>query len=228
LLYEQEFTPVGQAWETITLTTPVKVTGEDLWVGYNFTQTTSGIYMAGTDGGPADPNGDFLSTGVGWSHLSSSIDANWNIRANLTGNLAAKWLTVSPMNGTVAAGATKNLTLNFTTTGMAIGQYTATVKLLNNDLANPTYNVPVTLDVVGVGMNDLEKTGVMIYPNPVKDMLNIVTNGTLNHVTLTDASGKIIYSGMDKSINISKLSKGIYFVRVETAQGISNTKFVKD
>ncbi len=228
LLYEQEFTPAGTAWETITLTTPVKVTGEDLWVGYNFTQSTSGIYPAGTDGGPADPNGDFVSTGVGWSHLYPNIDANWNIRANLTGNLAPKWLTVAPMTATVAAGATKELTLTFNTTDLAIGQHTATVKLLNNDLTNPVFDVPVTLDVVGVGMNDLEKTGVMIYPNPVKNVLNIATNGTLNRVTLTDATGKVIYNGASMSINISNLSQGVYFVRVETTQGISNTKFVKE
>jgi len=82
LLYEQAFVPGGANWETINLTTPVTVTGEDLWVGYEFTQTDASIYIPGTDGGPADPNGDFLSTGVGWSHLAPTLDYNWNIRAD--------------------------------------------------------------------------------------------------------------------------------------------------
>jgi phenolic acid decarboxylase len=227
LLYEQSFTPIGASWETITLTTPVKITGEDLWVGYQFTQTDASIYIAGTDGGPADPNGDFLSTGVGWSHLSSSIDANWNIRADLEGTVAPHWLTCAPMSGNVAAGDDQKLTLNFTTTGLTLGSYHAVVKLLSNDLTNPVLDVPVTLTVVGVGINELEKIGVMVYPNPVTDVLNIKTDGTIRNITVTDLSGKIVYKGIDQSISISSLSNGVYFVKVETAQGVANTKFIK-
>lgn len=228
LLYEQDFTPAGASWETITLTTPVKVTGEDLWVGYNFTQITTGIFIPGTDGGPADPNGDFLSTGVGWSHLSPGLDYNWNVRANLVGTVAAHWLTVSPMTGTIAPAANKPLTLNFTTTGLSLGLYHATVKLLSNDLTNPVLDVPVTLSVVGVGIDEVEKIGVMIYPNPAKDRLNFVSNGTIRNITITDFSGRIVFKGVAKSLDISDFSNGVYFVKVETAQGISNTKFIKE
>jgi len=227
LLYEQSFTPIGASWETITLTTPVKITGEDLWVGYQFTQTDANIFIAGTDGGPADPNGDFLSTGVGWSHLSSSIDQNWNIRADLEGTVAPHWLTCAPMSANVAAGDDQKLTLNFTTAGLTLGTYHAVVKLLSNDLTNPVLDVPVTLTVVGVGINELEKIGVMVYPNPVTDVLNIKTDGTIRNITVTDLSGKIVYKGIDQSISISSLSNGVYFVKVETAQGVANTKFIK-
>ena len=228
LLYEQSFTPAGTNWETITLTTPVKVTGEDLWVGYNFTQTTAGIYIPGTDAGPADPNGDFVSTGVGWSHLYPNIDQNWNIRANLVGTPIAQWLTISPMSGTVIPAGNSPLLLNFSTTNLVLGQYHAVVKLLSNDPVTPIVNVPVTLDVVGVGINEVDKIGVMVYPNPVKDILNIVTNGTISNISITDFSGKLVFSGIGQSLDISALSKGVYFVKVETLQGISNTKFIKN
>lgn len=228
MIYEQEFTPAGAAWETITLTTPIKVTGEDLWVGYNLTQTTPTIYIPGTDGGPADPNGDFLSTGVGWSHLFPGLDYNWNIRANLVGTAAAHWLTVSPMTGTVAAAATKPLTLTFNTTGLSLGRYTAIVKLLSNDLTNPVMDVPVVLDVVGVGVGENAKTAVMVFPNPVKDQLNIVTNGTVTNITITDMNGKVVYNGMSQKIDFSNFSAGNYLVKVQTAQGTSTSKFVKN
>ncbi|MEI6433850.1 MAG: T9SS type A sorting domain-containing protein [Bacteroidota bacterium] len=228
LLYEQNFTPVGTSWEIVTLTTPLKVTGEDLWVGYNFTQTDAGIFIPGTDGGPADPNGDFLTTGVGWSHLSPGLDYNWSIRANLVGTPISQWLTVTPLTGTVAPAANKPLLLNFTTTGLVIGQYHASVKLLSNDPVTPILNVPVTLDVVGVGIDEVGKIGVMIYPNPVKDQLNIVTNGTIRNISITDFSGKTIFKGISQCVDISALNKGVYFVKVETAQGISNTKFIKN
>lgn len=227
LLHEQSFTPAGLAWETVTLTTPVKVTGEDLWVGYNFTQTDAGIFIAGTDGGPADPNGDFLSTGVGWSHLSPGLDYNWSIRANVVGTPVPQWLLVAPMSGTVAPAANTPLVLSFNTTDLLLGQYHATVKLLSNDPATPILNVPVTLDVVGVGINEVEKTAVMIYPNPVTDKLNIQTNGTILNITVSDFSGKSIYKGVSQSIDFSNLSNGVYTVKVETAQGISTSKFIK-
>lgn len=228
LLYEQEFTPAGYSWETITLTTPVMVTGGDLWVGYNLTQEDAGIYIPGTDAGPADPNGDFWSTGVGWSHLAPTIDANWNIRANLVGDPIFQWLSVAPMSGTVVPDGNLPLTLTFDATTLDLIEYYATMKLLSNDPATPILDVPVTLDVIGVGMDEIGKIGVMIYPNPSKDKLNIVTNGILNKVTITDFSGKVVFSGSNKSIDISSYSNGVYFVKVETTQGISNTKFVKN
>jgi len=227
ILYEQSFTPTAAVWTTVILTTPVKVTGEDLWVGYNFTQTTAGVYIPGTDGGPADPNGDFTSTGVGWSHIAPTLDYNWNIRANLTGTPATQWLSVSPMSGVAVPAGNKALTLNFSTTSLSLGQYHATVKLLSNDPVTPVLDVPVTLDVVGVGIDEVEKTGVMVYPNPVKNQLNIVTNGKINNVTVTDFTGRVVFKGNNQTLDISALSDGVYFVKVETAQGTSNTKFIK-
>jgi hypothetical protein len=226
MIYSQTFTPVAASWNTITLTTPVKVTGEDLWVGYFFTQSTASKFIPGTDGGPADPNGDFVSTGVGWTHIST--DANWNIRANLTGDLYPQWLSVTPMMATVAPAANQPLTLGFSTTDLVLGQYTAKIRLFSNDPVTSVVLIPVTLDVVGVGINEVEKIGVMIYPNPVTDKLNIVTNGTINKISVTDLSGKVVFKGNSQSIDISALSKGVYFVKVETAQGISNTKFIKE
>jgi hypothetical protein len=228
MLYEQEFTPLGASWNTITLTTPVKITGKDLWVGYSFTQEDASIFIPGTDGGPADPNGDFESHGVGWGHLAPAFDYNWNIRANLSGTVAPHWLTVAPLSGTVAPAENKPLTLTFSSTGLSLGQYHSSVKLLSNDVVTPVFNIPVTLDVVGVGINEKDNTAVMVYPNPAKENLNIVTNGTLKAISITDFNGKVVYKGVSQSIDLSKMSKGIYSVRVETAQGISNTKFVKD
>lgn len=228
LLYEQEFTPAGYDWENIVLTTPVPITGADIWVGYAFTQTDADIFIPGTDAGPADPNGDFLSTGVGWSHLAPTLDYNWNIRANLEGDPIIQWLTVNPMLGTVTPAGSLPLILTFDATDLECLTYQATVKLLSNDPETPVLDVPVTLDVFGVGMDETTKTGVMIYPNPSKDVLNIVTNGTLNTVVISNTNGKTVFNGNSKTIDISKFSKGVYFVKIETIEGVSNSKFVKN
>jgi hypothetical protein len=150
LIASKDFTPLGAAWETITLDSPVLVTGADLWIGYTFTQTDAGIYIPGTDAGPNDPNGDFLSTGVGWSHLSNNpaLLRNWNIRGNLSGTPFQQWLSVAPLSGTVIPSGNQVLDVTFNSTNLAIGTYTGLVRILSNDLVTPQVDIPVTLDVV--------------------------------------------------------------------------------
>jgi hypothetical protein len=82
--------------------------------------------------------------------------------------------------------------------------------------------------VVGVGIDEVEKIGVMIYPNPVKNKLNVVTNGTLEKITITDTRGVVVYQGTSQSIDVSSFAQGIYFVKVETAQGSSVSKFIRN
>lgn len=149
LLYEQAFTPMALSWNNIVLNDPVYISGADIWVGYQFTQTDASIFIPGTDAGPADPNGDFISTGVGWSHLSSNpeLDYNWNIRANVTGSAMFQWLTVAPETGTIEPGMTEDVILTMDATGLAEGTYQAIVRFLSNDPETPQVDVPVTFTV---------------------------------------------------------------------------------
>ncbi len=150
LLSSQTFTPTADSWNNIVLTTPVLVTGQDLWIGYQFTQAEASIFIPGTDAGPADPNGDFLSTGVGWSHLSTNpaLNYNWNIRGNLNGTLMPQWLSVSPASGTVTPGGSQPLTVTFNSTNLEVGAHQAIIRFLSNDPTMPQLDVPVTLTVI--------------------------------------------------------------------------------
>lgn len=225
----QTFTANGGDWQTITLSTPVPVTGADLWVGYEFTQEVAGIYIPGTDAGPNDPNGDFLSTGVGWSHLSSNpaLPYNWNIRANLEGDPIAQWLSINPATGTLTPGT--NLTADVTcdATNLVPGTYNGIVKFVSNDPVNPQVDLPVTFTVAGVGIDETSKLGVSIYPNPAKDVINVTANSAIKNVVITDFSGKTVYTGAAGSIDVSSFANGVYFIQTVTEKGTANTKFVK-
>jgi len=69
------------------------------------------------------------------------------------------------------------------------------------------------------------------YPNPAKNEL-IIENCELriNQIEVVDLSGKIVnreqYNG--KCINVSALSQGIYFLKIETNNGIVTKKFIKE
>ncbi|WP_159038550.1 peptidoglycan DD-metalloendopeptidase family protein [Brumimicrobium mesophilum] len=72
-----------------------------------------------------------------------------------------------------------------------------------------------------------------IYPNPVKDILNIKTESRIIKVEVRDALGKRIHSAENKSKGITKVnteafSKGIYFITVMDKNSQEKTlKFVK-
>jgi len=226
LLHSQTFTPVGGDWEHLVLTAPVNISGKDVWVGYQFTQTDAGVYIPGKDDtDPPNPNANLLSSGVGWTHLT--LTGHWNIRANLIGDLPVQWLSVTPKTGVITPGSTEEIFLTFTTTYLTEGEYSATLKFYSNDPVTSELDVPVTLDVYAVGIDELQKFGVMVYPNPVTDILNVVSNDQIKQINLIDFNGKIVYSGTLSKIDVSKLSAGAYYVQTTTVNGNSTIKFIK-
>ncbi len=98
LLYSAPFTPVASSWQTIDLSTPVAITGGDIWVGYEVTHP-AGLYPAGCDAGPAVSGGDWIYNGGTWSQLhiiAPSLNYNWNIAAVVEGVLGGPGLATDP------------------------------------------------------------------------------------------------------------------------------------
>jgi hypothetical protein len=84
--------------------------------------------------------------------------------------------------------------------------------------------------VVGAGIADVLQSAPVIYPNPVKDKLNIVLDPAkpvLASITLMDMTGRIVLqvnrniTGPETIVtDVSGLSNGVYNLRIE-AEGIS-------
>ena len=153
LLVTQAFAGQSLSWNNIELADPVYITGADIWVGYQFTQPATELFIPGTDGGPHVPNGDFLLNGISWGHLSDNpeLDYNWNIRANLTGVPLNQWLSVAPSSGTIEAGGSNNLVATCDAAGLETGTYYATLRFVSNDPSNGTVDVPVAFEVIPGG-----------------------------------------------------------------------------
>lgn len=58
------------------------------------------------------------------------------------------WLSVDPMDGTVAAGASGTASVGFDATGLAPGEYGATLCFDSNDPSTPQLPVPISLTVI--------------------------------------------------------------------------------
>ncbi len=95
-------------------------------------------------------------------------------------------------------------------------QYTWMIKATTSETA-PT---PVSIDAT-------EATNVVLYPNPTTSVLNIEADG-VQEVSVVDLSGRTVMNVKNtKSINMSNLANGVYYVRVITNNGISSQKVIK-
>ncbi|GAB4290185.1 MAG: hypothetical protein Kow0098_08580 [Ignavibacteriaceae bacterium] len=85
LLHSEDVTSATvSGWNIFTLSSPVAITGDDIWVGYEVTHA-AGFFPAGVDAGPAVPDGDWIYLSPGpWAHLNDfGLPYNWNIHAYL-------------------------------------------------------------------------------------------------------------------------------------------------
>jgi hypothetical protein len=231
LLYEADFTATAGDWNTIPINDPIYIDGSDIWVGY-WLSATGDTYVPGCDAGPLHPNGDWMSSGPGWGHLSSNPDLpyNWHIRANLTGDPIIQWLSTDPIEGSLMKDEFIDVEVTLDATGLVSGQYDGKLKVRNNDPVNEEVNINVILGVTVGVLENGEQEYVAVYPNPANDFLRIKTNGTLTNVRIMNIVGQTLYSNAaqnsNSTINISELESGVYFVQIETELGTSTQKVV--
>ncbi len=86
-----------------------------------------------------------------------------------------------------------------------------------------------------IAMNlNCNKSEIVVYPNPVRDKLNVnITNARDNVTTakLFDNTGKMVYSGKMISgtnmIDMTNFSKGIYLLTLKNRSEVQNIKIIK-
>ena len=94
-------------------------------------------------------------------------------------------------------------------------------------------NAEVRLDCTLETENFSNATAFAIYPNPANDRLNIRSkrNFVISDVTIYNTLGQLVLVDsnfqQNKSIDVSTLKTGNYFIKINSDQGISNAKFIK-
>jgi len=91
------------------------------------------------------------------------------------------------------------------------------------DLGAFESNMTTSIDLVTT------KDIINIYPNPTSFQLTIDIDEKIETVLVLDITGKTVQSfiPINKTIDVSNLIEGIYFLQVQTKKGISNSKFIK-
>ncbi len=78
---------------------------------------------------------------------------------------------------------------------------------------------------IALSVDDSAKNHIKIYPNPVKDILNITGNTLQQDYQILSIDGKLLQNGtIQKSINVNRLPKGVYLLKF----GENNIKFIKE
>ncbi|MCL2246604.1 MAG: agmatine deiminase family protein [Lentimicrobiaceae bacterium] len=129
-------------------------------------------------------------------------------------------LDAAPLSGKIQPNSSQVITLTYDCTGAKNIEYTGSMKLLSNDPITPEVNISLRATVV-LGINDVKKPSILIYPNPANTVVNINYNDVnptkaciynflglpLKEITLTKGTN---------TINLKEMPAGIYFIKIKT------------
>ncbi|GHC55510.1 T9SS type A sorting domain-containing protein [Ulvibacter litoralis] len=98
------------------------------------------------------------------------------------------------------------------------------------DANNEYYLDDVTLSAEG-GVSDFDADSFSVYPNPVKDVLNISSKVAVDAVTIYDVLGKVVAqsqpAAISPKVDMSALSSGAYLVQVTIGDASKTIKVIK-
>jgi len=183
--------------------------------------------------------GDFTITATATcSGSTSAINITWTVSANATsydiyrnGNLYASDLTGTSFLNTyqIVSGTT----------------YTYYVKAknsvgtLNNSNGNRSVTAISCVAKTNNSSSTFERSDIMLYPNPTQNQFNIVIQNALKqeiNISIYDTNGKIILENnsfsedqeFSKTLDISKLSNGVYLVLMRIGNQEITKHFIKN
>lgn len=224
LLQTIPFTPsAANSITNVPLTSPIYIDGKDIWIGY-VCDAIGGTFPLGVDFGPRIADVNWVSTGPGWSEYNVTIDANLTIYGQLQGSPIQKWLTVSPMSGTLTPAQSQQMDLTFNTLGLPVGNYLSVVEIGSNDPALEYAQVNVHL-TIATSIDKLdEKIALMTYPNPTTNNINIKSDSKIDAVTVYGLNGQLVKTVQVNAntavIEVSNLAKGTYVFDIKSGNNI--------
>ena len=87
-----------------------------------------------------------------------------------------------------------------------------------------------SLNCSTVSINEqFSNVSLIMYPNPTSDQLTIELGEKLESIVISNISGKVVkyYVPNNNTVNVSDLTKGVYFLQLQTTEGLISKKFIK-
>jgi len=176
--------------------------------------STSGGFATLPSTGPAD-YGDFTTL---------CLSVNPNLLLTGTGSYPGVWTqysyTVSGLNGPTDC---KFAFRYWVTNGGPSGANSNIIAIDTFSVDRPTANT-----------QSFFASNFSIQPNPVNDIFNLTAknNIAIENIKVLDINGRIVneinaVNSDNVQVNVSNLNAGVYFVKVQTEQGLGTSKIVK-
>jgi len=149
-------------------------------------------------------------------NVSTSLTGS-TITANLTG-ATYRWLDCNN-NNTVIPNET-----GIGYTASANGNYAIEITV------NGCVDTSACTSITTIGINEIKNKEISLYPNPTTSQLTINTTEQIKSINILDVSGKTVkaITPNNNTIDVSDLTNGIYFLKIETENGIVTSKFIKE
>jgi PKD repeat protein len=162
---------------------------------------------------PTDPN----------APVNFSTTSSFSNPPGTTGSMTYTW-SLSPNTGMAITPNVFVSNVVLTPQSNHAAQYTVTVRVRNASGTSTVTQVVSIIDCgTGVGMaNASLNSQLAMYPNPVKDQLNIELPASADsyNIKITNVLGTVVHqeatSKRSASINMASLAKGVYFITVES------------
>lgn len=104
--------------------------------------------------------------------------------------------------------------------------YYGTNRILNSTVDIGAYEFDITS-----GVKDIVKNKLSLYPNPTTSQLTIANiQSQVVSVRILDVTGKVVKTEVptNNTIDVSNLINGVYFIQVQTKEGMHHSKFIKE
>jgi len=203
--------------------------------------------LSGSNGSFGDLNNDGFIDAFNSSIYMNDANANNWVKLNLTGvasniNGIGARVEVYTNSGTQIRDVRSGDGFRFMSslnTHFGLGEETTINNIVIywpsgtiDNIPNPTINTILAVtEGQFLSVEDFELSGIVIHPNPVKDIIKINTTVNLTNkiATVFDINGKrMLNKKMDSySLNVSQLTSGVYFLRLESNGRSISRKFIK-
>lgn len=198
--------------------------------GYCSTPTASANVPNGTESMPYNTT---IQISVA-SSISGFPISNVTV-VSVTGLPTGLTYSTNPANGVIPGGSDACMLISGTPASGSSGSYTVTANVTLNSSIPATISWFLTIDPSGTTnvKSVTQNSGFFISPNPATSELFVSAASHFGKVNITDALGKIVLSHdanytAQTTINISSLSKGVYFLQVNDGANVTTKKFIKE
>ena len=93
-------------------------------------------------------------------------------------------------------------------------------------------NTVSTEIVESLSVDQFNAQAIQVFPNPAKDKLEITSSQIIDNLKIIDINGRLLkdikLSNLEYSLDVSNLTKGVYFLEIQSGESKSTKKFVKN